>query len=379
MIGPEISQSLRKGQTPMGMHPIYSHPEIAKLTEEEYKLQINEALGSAKKLGIVLNISEKSSPQDIIKHMVPEFLKVHARIAQIEKPHLERIKELAKKAACELNDISGRQFDELFKKNVNLNNSERLEAMDANFQKPNEAIKPEFTEKANKWIAKRLTHDLVTQGVAISHLRGAPAMLEKDLLEINRDLPNLYRLHSSMIQISNFVLVRHFPAEKVNKKKRHVFSYSKLNWKEGKVQAQASGTNFPTLVQELSKAIMDVQMAHALPREGDLTERELEAFKTTKNLSNEPWQYLLGPQFAKRLENVIGNLNLTSHDGEDEKLRSEHKRVLFSLIPEKQLHSILPNFYTAKEGSSEWNEAISRIKISMIKAEKDYLKGKHEV
>ncbi len=378
MIGSEVSQSLRKGETPMRMHPIYSHPEIAKLTEGEFKLQIDEALQSARKLGINLNINENSSSQDIIRHMAPEFLKVHARITQIEKPHLERIKELAKKAACDLNEISSRQFDELFKKNVELRNSERLEAMDANFQQPNETIKPEFTEKANKWIAKRLTHDLITQGVAISHLRGAPMMLEKELVEINKDLPNLYRLHSSMIQLTNFAIIRHAPTSEVDKMKP-IFSYSKLNWKDGKVQAQASGTNFPTLVQELSKAIMDVQMAHALPRVGDLTKGELEAFKTTKNLSNEPWQYLLGPQFAKKLEAVLGNLNMSSHDGESEKLKSEHKRVLFSLIPEKQLHSIIPNFYTAKEGSQEWNEAISRIKISMIKAEKDYMKGKHEV
>lgn len=299
-----VARMLLQGETRFGKHVVFSHSGLGKMLAGEYELQKRTAQEAAERL-VQAGALQRGEARRLVEQVpIRGVSSLEARIHSIEKGRERELIELAKKTVCELYGISRDQLDSLFGDRIELEH----EPIANDFQQ-----RPEqnATARAKNWINRRHVHNLFISGWALNHMRAAPIMAREELEKIGSGLPDLHALHSSLAQLANFQIV-----QQIQRMGAPPFfaGASGLRWEGGRPQAFARAVTFPILVQEMSKAIVETAFAHGLPKPGQLTEREINAFHNqTNDPAAEIIHFIAGPPAAALLGKAIGPKDALSH------------------------------------------------------------------
>lgn len=123
-------------------------------------------------------------------------------------------------------------------------------------------------------------------------------MVEPELNAIDSGLKELYDYYTSNIGILLWQISPAAFSLMIEENKQITQGFNKLEFKRGEDEVggkiNAAGINFPVLIHEINKGIMDWLVSRALPK--GYTEEELTYFMSKADAyENEPWHYLLSP------------------------------------------------------------------------------------
>ncbi|GEM_PF-5230035 len=349
-----VASMLLEGRTRFGKHAVFSHSELGKMLAGEYGLQKRTAREAAERLVQRGALQEGETSRLVEQVPIQGVISLERRIQSIEKGHEGKLVELAKKTVCELYSISRGELDSLFGDRIELEH----DPIPNDFrQRPEQ----DATVRARKWIDRRHVHNLFISGWALNHMRAAPIMARKELEEISPGLADLHALHSSLAQLTNFQIAPQFQRMGAPP---FVAGASGLRWEGGKPRAFARAVTFPILVQEISKAIVETAFAHGLPKPGQLTEREINAFHNqTNDPAAEIIHFLAGPPAAALLGKAIGPKDALSHI------------AAFSLFPATDLERHVTKLFDAHGKPGEIEARGRKIRRDAAKVHRKWADG----
>ena len=145
----------------------------------------------------------------------------------------------------------------------------------------------------------------------------------------------------------------------------------RLEWEGDKPKIHAQAESFPVLVQELSKGLVEINMAHGLPKEGEMSKKEAEEIiRRADKPAHEYLHFIMGPALAGRLTRALTSHkgwmdSGTGHKGHD----MAYTRSLLSMVPEDKLHS---NLHDVLSGGGKEKLAVENLKRHMKTVEDNY-------
>jgi len=155
-------------------------------------------------------------------------------------------------------------------------------------------------EQKNKMrdeIQKRVILNGLVHGSSMHIWKGVYHLVTQELDEINPQLKGLYDYYTSTLGISIWLMnLDMFQAIIENDGQlTQGFNELKFNKKQGfGGEIVAKGVNFPVLLHELNKGIIDWLISAGIPQ--DYNEQELEYYYSKADAyENEPWHYTLSP------------------------------------------------------------------------------------
>jgi len=209
-------------------------------------------------------------------------------ISQEEDEHKERLKEIAINVTNEMYNVPesiqlGGEIDD-------------CESCSGGFgDKKEDDIDEETKEKLRTEIEKRKILNSIVHGCAIYQWTGAYYLAQDDVNELNPRLMDLYNRYSALINYWNWKIVQ---KEILDMGASPILQgFNKIDIKGKKIHGK--GINFPVLIHELSKGVLDFLISKGIP---DLPENELKyLYKEADKYSEEQWHYFLGPTLWKRI------------------------------------------------------------------------------
>lgn len=173
----------------------------------------------------------------------------------------------------------------------NLNQEEECEACEP-MPEPSEEAKLRLQPE----IEKRRILNSIVHGAAVYQWTSAYYIVQEQLDEINPELvPNYNRL-SGLVNYWNWS----FSAQEMFDMGMPpvMQGINKVEIKKKKITAKAM--NFPVLIHELSKGVLDYLISHSIP--ADLPDNELDyLYKEADKYTHEQWHYIFGPTLWKSL------------------------------------------------------------------------------
>ena len=229
-----------------------------------------------------------------------------------------------------------------------------------------------MTPRLRDWIDRRVTHSAFIQGASINHMTKALALARHEIDAIDPALYEKYRLHANLAQLVQFLA----PLPEPDRPHALIAGEKRLRWENGTPRVEAKGVVFPVLVQELSKGVMETIMAHGLPKKGELSEDELDAFQhLADHPANEAWHFMTGPAFASKLHKLFNEHNVWMQYGEKPSpvRDSLYTYTLLSMLPAGKLHSNLRLMLQASGAAQK--EGAQKLRKDLEKIEEDHARG----
>ena len=172
----------------------------------------------------------------------------------------------------------------------------------ANVDPEEEIRKAQEAEDFNLEVEKRKFLNAMTQGAGISK-NYAFAMLPNELNRIDPRLMNLYGLIMSTSEAAFFQMPEEEIAQASKGPKEQQAGGVDLSADEGGVPViRATAQNFPVLVQEIAKGIMELVSRKGLPSDPVTAQRVI---KKADLADDETWQIILGRRMWQRFINSI--------------------------------------------------------------------------
>lgn len=251
--------------------------------------------------------------------LMMEFQAVMYQIQEREKPHRRALEQIAINIVREIYGVPDEisilaKIDE--PQDINLD--EEIESQQN--QVESTQLDPDRLEYVREEIQKRIILNGMVQGSAIHIWKSAYYIALEQIREIDPELVTLYNKYSALV---SFMLWR-FPVEgmkqmiasgqamtqgynkvefpqleeeeeKVMEKEKKEYSPSKPN--EESIMnptIKAYAINFPVLLHEISKGVIDYLISQAIPQ--DMSEEELQVYYAhADRYEDEFWHYLLSP------------------------------------------------------------------------------------
>jgi hypothetical protein len=342
-----------------GLHPFAEHPILGRKSRlagafgrQEYERAKREVLrlaGELRDAGHEVPIAREEQlarPRDVF----PALMDLEQEIKSIEFRHREMLEGLAKRTVAEAYGLSEKEADELFPKTKLMDRPEPPSPMPRPPRAP-------LDEKLRELVDKRVSHNLLIQGEAINHMTKALVLAKNEIDAIDPVLYQKYLLHANLAQVMQFLV----PAPEPERPHHLVAGEKRLSWKGGVPQVEAKGVVFPILVQELSKGVMETVFAHGLPKPGELTEPQLDAFQFhADHPTREAWHFMLGPPVADRVRAALAKHKAWVQYGEqpDAPRDALYTYTLLSMLPAKDLQAHLGNLLRAPSPDKEREAAL---------------------
>lgn len=148
-------------------------------------------------------------------------------------------------------------------------------------------------------IEKRRILNSIVHGCAVHQWTSAYFLVQDELNELNPQLIEKYNTLSASVNFWNWMI--YYEEMMLGGQMPMLQGINKIDIKEKKIEAKAM--NFPTLIHELSKGIIDFLISHGIPK--NLTDDELKyIYKEADEYAHEQWHYFFGPTLWRALLNV---------------------------------------------------------------------------
>lgn len=214
-------------------------------------------------------------------------------IAKLEQPHTENLQDLAVDIMKELYqvpdyiDIKG-----MIQPRLNLENNQEHE--------PTPFIELSLAQRNNMRdeIQKRVLLNGLVHGSSMHIWKSVYHLVTEELNKINPDLKELYNFHTSNIGILIWQLPPDDFQAAIDENSHLTQGFNKLKFNRSgsgtKGTIEAHGINFPTLIHEINKGILDWLISRAIPKH--YSEPELKYYYSiADDYKNEVWHYILSP------------------------------------------------------------------------------------
>ena len=223
-------------------------------------------------------------------------------LLQLEAPHREELTEIAIDLVREMYNVP-----ETINLRAFLENSDE-EAGDGDFDDSDveeEMISDERKEELKVEIEKRRILNSIVHGAAIHQWTSAYYIAADKLNDINPELLGKYNRLSALVNYWNWQMIQ---ADAMQMGGRPVVQgHNKVDIE--KKDIKASAMNFPVLIHELSKGVVDYLASIGIPQ---LPPYELEyVYAEADKYSHEQWHYFFGPTLWRAL---LSTADVTSHD-----------------------------------------------------------------
>jgi len=180
--------------------------------------------------------------------------------------------------------------------------SEEIESCDDNDDDDDE-ISDERKEELQEYVEKRRILNSIVHGCAIHQWTSAYYIVSEELNDINPELIEKYNKTAALVNYWNWMY--YFEPMFAQGQVPMLQGINKVNVKEKKIEAY--GINFPVLIHELSKGVIDYITTAGVPSEKNngVTPEELKyIYKTADNYAHEQWHYFFGPTLWRAMLNA---------------------------------------------------------------------------
>lgn len=198
-------------------------------------------------------------------------------------------------------------------------------------------------EQKNKMrdeIQKRVILNGLVHGSSMHIWKGIYHLAIKELDSINPELKELYNYYTSTMGITIWMINPDEFQKTIGDETQMTQGFNQLRFDREKKyggQIQAKGINFPVLLHELNKGVIDWLISAGIPQ--DYTEEELKYYYSkADDYQNEPWHYTLSPSLWSELLDVarLDNEDIPKLISRLTKLSYEQLVDLFRLIQDNK-------------------------------------------
>jgi hypothetical protein len=219
----------------------------------------------------------------------------------LEAPHREELTEIAIELVREMYNVPDKINLRAFLENSDEEEGDEFGDSDAE----QEIISDERKEELKVEIEKRRILNSIVHGAAIHQWTSAYYIAADKLNDINPELIEKYNRLSALVNFFNWQIVQ---SDMMAMGGRPVVQgYNKVDIENKDIKASAM--NFPVLIHELSKGVVDYLISIGIPQ---LPPYELEyVYAEADKYSHEQWHYFFGPTLWRAL---LDNADVTSHD-----------------------------------------------------------------
>jgi hypothetical protein len=282
---------------------------IKSLDSKMFSLDANQVFNykpeylAGKEFESLCELVERRFPPDVTtKDISLKTIGLLGFISKQEMSHREELQELAINTIRELYNVPGHiRLRAFIEKKIDLDTSQ-----DHN---PNPFLNLSL-EKKNSMrdeIQKRILLNSLVHGSSMYIWKSVYYIVRDRLNEINPMLVELYDEYTAGVNFSFWTFDPSTFQGAVNEGSQLTQGYNEIKFQEpGKAAATVvcKGINFPVLLHELNKGVIDYLICHGIPSE--YSEEELRYYYSkSDNYQNEFWIYLLSPTlWADLLETV---------------------------------------------------------------------------
>lgn len=236
----------------------------------------------------LLQSRSKLSPEENI----PRIPGMQILIIEQEKPYKAKLEELAIKTIKDIYQVPDY---------VDLKGfiSPRL-SMDTEQEHDAESFLELTLEQKNKMrdeIQKRIILNGLVHGSSMHVWKGIYHLVADELDQINPELKGLYDYYTSILGLTIWMMDPNQFQVVIENNSQLTQGFNKLQFDKKKGfggQIQAKGINFPVLLHELNKGVIDWLISAGIPR--DYNADELKYYYAKADAyENEPWHYTLSP------------------------------------------------------------------------------------
>lgn len=235
--------------------------------------------------------------QKALKLIPQKAAQVMIKIGVAEAPYRPQLENLAIQAVSEAWDLP----TEILKGFLTNNISDPGDFDDDDFD--GDDLDSEFPEHLRDQINKRITLNAMTHGAAVHNMMTIHRIVSDGLNSINPKLLNMYDQFASgsasTYWITDFVKMSQF----ISLADVTVGSSKVVRDDNDDFQVIARAVNFPILVQELVKGVMELLSLHGLSGVSDADAAEI--YKHADKLHDEPWLIQVGPHLWRSFLKIV--------------------------------------------------------------------------
>ena len=216
----------------------------------------------------------------------------------LEEPHIEELQDLAINLVTDMYNVPD-DFD--LRAFITKNPDEESECCDS----PDELrISDERKLELQPEIEKRRILNSIVHGAAVYQWTSAYYLVAEQLDAMNPELLPSYNKLSALVNYWNWKFYAEGMAPPVCQGK------NQINIEEKKIEGKA--LNFPVLIHEMSKGVIDFIVSKGIPGIDKVTPDELRyIYQEADRYADEQWHYFFGPTLWSSLLSVA---DVTSHD-----------------------------------------------------------------
>jgi hypothetical protein len=253
--------------------------------------------------------------------MFGKFMSTLSTMQRLEQPNAEQLQQIAVDVIREMYDVP-----EDLLLNANLEQGS-VEDPDTDQEQDVQALNltEERAEYIQKEIQKRVILNGLVHGSSMHIWKSAHYIVQEKISQINPMLMDLYNEYSAMVGFLLWKQPISFVEMGIDEGIGMMTQGKcELEFKEEGNEVTASAVNFPVLLHEVNKGVMDYLISRAIPQ--DLTEAELDYYYAeADNYKHEIWHYFLSPSLwanlldtlqvdSTQLPQVIANLSEMKYD-----------------------------------------------------------------
>jgi hypothetical protein len=219
-------------------------------------------------------------------------------ITRLEKPHIKELEALAINIIKEIYDVPDYvNLSAMINPSVSLNTSQNKSPQ------PFLNLTLEQKNAMRDEIQKRVAVNALVHGSSMQVWKGVYHLVSAEIKKINPDLVELYDMYTSLIGLQLWLVPPSEAAKAIEQQQQMTQGFNKLTFNKeqgfgGDIQAEA--LNFPVLLHELNKGVVDWIASAGIPSQ--YNEEELRYYYSkADDYQLEHWHYLLGPGLWNKL------------------------------------------------------------------------------
>jgi hypothetical protein len=271
----ELLSAVENGSYSLNENPLYNNNKI---------LLFNSTLKTA--YNLFANRTNYNSNNIFLR-----TISLMGEIAQIESPHKNTLEKLAVDIVSEIYDVPN-----TIELKVSLNPQLSL---DTNQNHKNNL---DQTQNLKEHIIKREILSGLVHGSSIHFWKSAFHLASAQLNRLDPRLLPLYNELTSTVNISFFKNNPQSVKLMINNNSKITQGYNKIDFESSVLTINCFGINFPTLLHEINKGIMDYLISHGIPSYLSSQEQEY-IIETADDYQKEFYHYILSPPIWTELLN----------------------------------------------------------------------------
>ncbi len=343
-IHPELENQINSKDTPYHALPQLPGGEfIENIASDRFK--------------IILRNLERYSGKPIrsLRDIAMDLMDVIQKIDQVESQHISELEDLAVSLVEQHFGIDPREvgFDAKLVRNVNIGDITNISPEE---EKSIEESLP--TLDVDLEVSKRTFINGLIQGAGINSLNMFH-LVSDELNTIDPNLINMYGLLTAFAELGYWVTPSLVGLALSG---GPVGGKVKLDFSQNEPKIVAVAINFPILVQELVKGVMELLSSHGLPEDESVRDQVLQK---ADSLESESWDIRFGPEIWKKL---LFHINTTELNGRALSILYHNLVQLDAATFSDFVYKILSN---DSESINKWNEmyneALDQSKTASLK------------